>query len=89
MAWIPNATEGTRIVRNLSSLSLALLVTYLANIEPCTQPKMTKKDLANGYSSDSTQRELSNEYQHGRVLKTFIISYTCVPLMKVASVSKG
>ena len=27
--------------------------------------------LANGYSSESTQRELSNEYQHGRVLMVF------------------
>ena len=24
--------------------------------------------LSNGYSSENTQRELSNEYQHGRVL---------------------
>ena len=29
-------------------------------------PKMTKT-LAHGYSSESTQQELFNEYQHGRV----------------------
>ena len=28
--------------------------------------------MSNGYSSDSTQRELSNEYQHGRVKMVFV-----------------
>ena len=32
--------------------------------------KMTET-LANGYSSESTQRELSNEYRHDRVLMVF------------------
>ena len=39
--------------------------------------------LANGYSSDSTQRELSNEYQHDRVLIICVI----VRWMKVALAS--
>ena len=34
--------------------------------------KMTET-LANGYSSESTQRGLSNEYQQGRVLMDFKI----------------
>ena len=38
-----------------------LLVANLQN-----DAKITKT-LANGYSSESTQRELSNEYQHDRV----------------------
>ena len=29
--------------------------------------------MANGYSCDSTQRELSNEYQHNRVKMIFIV----------------
>ena len=45
--------------------------------------------LANGYSDDSNQGELSNEYQHVRVLKTFKIFCVLVPLKKVASASKG
>ena len=46
--------------------------------------------LANGYSSDSTQRELFNEYQHGRV-KIWFFKKLCVTViwMKVASASKG
>ena len=35
--------------------------------------------LAHGYSSDSTQRELSNEYQHDRVKMVF--KNLCVPLL--------
>ena len=31
------------------------------------------KALANGYSSESTQQELSNEYQHDRVQTIFIL----------------
>ena len=45
--------------------------------------------LANGYSSESTQRELSNEYQHDRVKMFF--KNLCVFLfrMKVASALEG
>ena len=41
--------------------------------------------LANGYSSDSTHRELSNEYEHDRVWTFF--KYRCVLVLwtKVAS----
>ena len=45
-----------------------LLVANLANRQ--NDAKKTKKiteTLANGYSFESTQRELSNEYQHDRV----------------------
>ena len=45
--------------------------------------------LANGYSSDRTQPELSNEYQHGRVKKVFKIFCVLEPLMKVTSALKG
>ena len=36
--------------------------------------------MANGYSSDSAQQELCNEYQHGRVKMIFIIfvAFLCV-----------
>ena len=47
--------------------------------------KMTKT-LAHGYSSESTQWKLSNEYYNDRVLKKFCV---LVPLTKVASASKG
>ena len=43
--------------------------------------------LAHGYSSESTQRELSNEYHHDRVLDGFQKSF--VLWMKVASALEG
>ena len=44
--------------------------------------------LAYGYSSESTQRELSNEYQHDRVLMVFKnIASLC--FTKVASALEG
>ena len=45
--------------------------------------------MANGFSSDSTQRELSNEYQQDRVNMIFIIVHFFVHWMKVASASEG
>ena len=50
--------------------------------------KMTET-LANGYSSESTQQELSNEYQHDRVQMFF--KNLCIPVlwMKVASALEG
>ena len=47
------------------------------------------ESLAHGYSSDSTQRELSNEYQHAKVKMVF--KNLCVPVLwtKVASVLGG
>ena len=45
--------------------------------------------LANGYSYESAQRELSNEYQHDRV--QMVIKNLCVIVlgMKVASALEG
>ena len=45
--------------------------------------------LANGCSSESTQRELSNEYQHDRVLTFF--NFLCILVLraKVASALEG
>ena len=50
------------------TFTLVLLVANLVNTMQYEKKseKMTET-LANGYSSDSTQRDLSNEYQHGRV----------------------
>ena len=42
--------------------------------------------LANGYSSESTQQELSNEYQYDRVFKNLCV---LVLWMKVASALAG
>ena len=42
--------------------------------------------LANGYSSESAQQELSNDYQHDRVFKNLD---TLVLWIKVALVSEG
>ena len=43
-----------------------LLVANLANTKRCKILKMIET-LADGYSSDTTEQELSNEYQHDRV----------------------
>ena len=45
--------------------------------------------LANGYSSDSAQQELSNEYQHDRIKMIFIIFCFFVDWLKVTSASEG
>ena len=47
------------------------------------------KTLANGYSSESAQRELSNEYQQGRVPKFFKNLWVLVLWTKVASAWRG
>ena len=49
-------------------LTLMLLTAKLANTKLCKSPENPLKPLANGYSSESAQQELSNEYQHDRVL---------------------
>ena len=45
--------------------------------------------MANWYSSDSTQQELSNEYQHDRVWLFFKHFCRLAPWKKVASERKG
>ena len=45
--------------------------------------------LAHGYSSDSTQQQLSNEYQHDRVQMVFKNICVIVLWMKVASALEG
>ena len=45
--------------------------------------------LANGYSSESTQRELSNEYQHDRVSMVFKDFSVLVLWTNVASALEG
>ena len=45
--------------------------------------------LANGYSYESTQRELSNEYQHARVEMVFKIFWVRVLRTKVSPILEG
>ena len=45
--------------------------------------------LANGYSSEGTQRELSNEYQHDRIKMVFENICVLVFWTKVASALEG
>ena len=51
-------------------------------------PKLTET-LANGYSSDSSQRELSNEYQQDSVWMIFMIFCVHVNRTKVTSALEG
>ena len=68
------------------SLTPMLLMANFANTIWCKKNYKMTKTLANGYSSESTQRELSNEYQHDRVVKNLCI---LVLWMKVASALEG
>ena len=43
----------------------------MANTKCCRNPEKTTETLAHEYSSESTQQELSNEYQHDRVKMVF------------------
>ena len=47
------------------------------------------ENLTNGYSFESTERELSNEYQHDRVRMVFKDFYVFVLRTKVASALEG
>ena len=48
-------------------VTLMLLVANLGNAKWCKKIRKMTENLANRYSSESTERELSNEYKHGRV----------------------
>ena len=66
-----------------------LLMAKLVNTKLCKNPEKPLKPLANGYSSESAQQELSNEYQHDRVL--MVLKHLCilVLLAKVATALEG
>ena len=51
----------------LPVLTCMLLVSNLAKSNRGIKPKRNTETLAHGFSSESTQKELSNEYQHDRV----------------------
>ena len=51
----------------MSILTLMLLVAHFANTKQMQKKLKITETLAYGYSSESTQWELSNEYQHGMV----------------------
>ena len=65
-----------------------LLVTNLADTKCCKKIKMTET-LANGYSYESTQQELSSEYPHDLVRMIFIIFCIVVNWTKINSASEG
>ena len=54
-------------LREAMPLILMLLVANLANAKIMQKTGKMTETLANGYSSESTQQELSNEYQHDMV----------------------
>ena len=73
----------------VEGLTLMLLVANLANTKMMQKTWKIIKTLANGYSSKSTQRELSYEYQHDRVSMVFKNLCVLVLWMKVASALEG
>ena len=66
-----------------------LLTAKFTNTKRCKNPEKTLKPLANGYSSESAQKELSNEYQHDRVL--MVLKNICILVIwaKVATALEG
>ena len=67
-----------------------LLVANLANINICKRlKKRITEGLAYGYPSESTQPELSNEFQHDRVYMVFKILCVLVFWTRVASALEG
>ena len=64
------------IMDNLYDFTLMLLTAKLANTKLCKNPEKPLKPLANGYSSQSAKQELSNEYQHDRVL--MVLKNLCI-----------
>ena len=78
-----------------SSLSIARVNPYAAGNLNLTNTNLCKKcwkmteTLANRYSSESTQRELYNKYQHNRVKIIFIIFCFLVHWTKVTPALEG
>ena len=70
-------------------LTLMLRVANLAHTKWCKKPWKITETLANGYSYESTQWELSNEYQHDSVKMVFKNLCIFVLWMKVASALEG
>ena len=65
---LPAAGADSRLIDGwLQASTLVLLVGSLANTKMMQKTWKMIETLAYGYSSESTQRELSNEYQHNRV----------------------
>ena len=70
-------------------LTPMLLVANLANTKWCEKALKITETLTNGYSSESTQRALSNEYQHNRFWMVFKDFYVFVLWTKVVSALEG
>ena len=70
-------------------LTLMLLVANLANTKRYKKKRKITETLANGYSSESTRRELSNEYQDDRVSMVFQESCMLVLWTKIVSALEG
>ena len=70
-------------------LTLMLLVAHLVNTKRCIKTQKITENLANGYLSESTWRELSNEYQDDRVSSFSQESCILVLWMKVVSAMEG
>ena len=66
-----------------------LLMVKLTNTKLCKNPEKPLKPLANGFSSESAQQELSNKYQHDRVL--MVLKNLCILVLwaKVATALEG
>ena len=68
---------------------ITLLVAHLTNAQLCKTPKEMSVTLANGYSSESTRREIYNKYQYDSVSMTFKSRCVLGLWTKVASVFEG
>ena len=66
-----------------------LLVANLTNTKRWKKKRKITETLANGYSSESTQRELSNDNQDDRVSMVFQESCILVRWTKVVSALEG
>ena len=72
LRWFSKILFLCPIVLAEHSLSIGRVNPYTAGIQNDAKTLKMTETLANGYSSESTQRELSNEYQRDRVWMNFI-----------------
>ena len=66
-----------------------LLTANLADTKWCKKTEGMTETLEHGYSSESTRREVSNKYQHDKVLIVFKNLCVIVLWTKVASALEG
>ena len=84
-----NSQVGGGAATGMNGLRHILLVANLVRAKLCEKSRKMTETLANWYSSDRDQQELSNEYQQDRVWMDFKHLSDFISCVKIAAALKG